>query len=176
MKATHLLETQHRQVKALLKRLEPGDRDEQSALEELANRLAAHLTVEQDIFYPAVRRVAAELVDESYEEHALVEVALKRLLTTAPEEDAFQARLRALEDVIERHVQEEEDELFPQVEAALDSETLEQLGRSMQERFDEVFANGFESVLPTGWAKTSADIARQAVGQNGTKKASRPAA
>jgi len=176
MKATDLLETQHRQVKALFRRLEQRAPDEQSALEELANSLAAHLTVEQDIFYPAIRRVAAKLVAESYEEHALAEVALKRLLTTAPEEDAFQARLAALRDVIEHHVQEEEDELFPQVAAALDTETLEQLGRSMQERFDEVFASGFEAVLPQGWATTSADIANQALDQNGSKKASRPAA
>ena len=49
MKATHLLETQHRQVKALFQRLEQRSPDERSALEELANSLAAHLTVEQDV-------------------------------------------------------------------------------------------------------------------------------
>jgi len=176
MKATDLLETQHRQVKALFQRLKQGSSDQQIALEELANSLAAHMTVEQDVFYPAIRRVAEELVSESYEEHALVEVALKRLLTTAPEEHGFKARLTALEDLIAHHVKEEEEALFPQVEATLDRETLEQLGRSMQQRFDEVFASGFESVLPKGWAKTSADIANEAVDPKGAKKASRPAA
>jgi len=175
MKATHLLETQHRQVEALFKRLEEHDSDPQAALEELANSLAAHMTIEQDIFYPAIRRVARELIDESYEEHALAEVALKRLLTTAPEEDPFLARLAALRVLILHHVKEEEEELFPQVEAALDNAALEQLGRSLQERFDEVFASGFEAALPKGWAKTSADIAKKAVDRKG-KKASRSAA
>src|SRR4051812_15939531 len=141
MKATHLLETQHRQVKALFKRLEERDSDHQAALEELANSLAAHMAIEQDIFYPAVRQVARELINESYEEHALAEVALKRLLTTAPEEDAFQARLAALSALILHHVKEEEEELFPRVEATLDDAALEQLGTSLQQRFDEVFAS-----------------------------------
>jgi len=176
MKATDLLETQHRQVKALFRRLEQPASDQQSALEELANSLAAHMTIEHDIFYPAIRRVAEQLVDESYEEHALAEVALKRLLTTAPEEAGFQARLKALAAVIERHVQEEEGELFPRVEAALDQEMFEQLGRSMQARFDEVFASGFETALPKGWATTSADIAKEAVDGKGSKRVSRPAA
>ncbi|HKO90450.1 MAG TPA: hemerythrin domain-containing protein [Polyangiaceae bacterium] len=177
MKATKLLETQHREVKSLFKRLERDGSDQQVALEELANSLAAHMTVEQDIFYPAIRRVAEELVNESYEEHALAEVALKRLLTTAPEERAFKARLTALEALIDHHVQEEEEAIFPQVEAALDEEALEQLGRSMQERFDEVFEGGFEAALPKGWAKTSADIAKKAVDRKGaSKKAPRPAA
>lgn len=176
MKATHLLETQHRQVTALFKRLEERGSDQQAALEELANRLAAHMAIEQDIFYPAVRQGAPELINESYEEHALAEVALKRLLTTAPEEDAFQARLAALSTLILHHVREEEKELFPLVEARLDDAALEQLGRSLQDRFDEVFASGFEAALPKGWAKTSADIAKQAVDRKGAKKNSRSAA
>jgi hemerythrin-like domain-containing protein len=176
MKATDLLQTQHRTVEALFERLKHGDSDPQSALEELANSLAAHMAIEQDIFYPAIRRVAEELVNESYEEHALAEVALKRLLTTDPEEEAFKARLTALKELIEHHVREEEEELFPQVEASLETAALEQLGRSMQQRFDEVFQSGFEAALPKGWAKTSADVAKKAVDRKGGKKASRSAA
>jgi len=165
MKATSLLEHQHRRVEALFKTLESGVADHAAALEELANSLAAHMAIEQDIFYPAVKRLNEELVNESYEEHALAEVALKRLLGTDPEDDEFLARVTALKDLTQHHVEEEEDELFPAVQGAMDKEALEQLGETMQQRFDAVFAAGFEATLPKGWAKTSADISKKAAAE-----------
>jgi hemerythrin-like domain-containing protein len=170
MKATSLLESQHRRVESLLKQLESGVADHETLRDELANHLAAHMAIEQDIFYPAIKRVNDDLVNESYEEHALAEVALKRLLATDPEDDEFRPRVIALKELIQHHVQEEEEELFPAVQAALDKETLEQLGRTMQQRFEVVFAAGFESALPKGWATTSADIAKQSAQQRLTKK------
>ena len=89
MNATSLLERQHRKVEALFKKLESGRSDPAPVLEELANSLAAHMAIEQDIFYPAIREVDSDMVNESYEEHSLAEVALKRLLATDPEDEAF---------------------------------------------------------------------------------------
>jgi len=37
----------------------------------LANNLAAHMAIEQNLFYPAVRDVDGRMVAESYEEHAI---------------------------------------------------------------------------------------------------------
>jgi hypothetical protein len=80
---------------------------------------------------------------------------------------------------MQHHVQEEEDELFPIVLAAMDKQTLEHLGQSMQQRFEVVFEAGFEASVPKGWAKTSADLSKKAFDQasrKNAKKASRPAA
>ena len=61
MNATSLLERQHRKVEALFKKLESGRSDPEPVLEELANSLAAHMAIEQDIFYPAIKSVAPDL-------------------------------------------------------------------------------------------------------------------
>ena len=158
MKATSLLEDQHRKVEALFEKLETGGNDA-AVLEQLANSLAAHMAIEQDIFYPAIKSVDADVVNESYEEHALAELELKRLLATDPEDEAFQARVTTLKELIEHHVEEEEEELFPAVEKALSADTLEKLGKVMARRFDEVLSAGFESAVPQGFNKTSADVA-----------------
>lgn len=177
MKATSLLESQHRRAESLLKQLESGVADHEALLTELANHLAAHMAIEQDIFYPAIKRLNDDLVNESYEEHALAEVALKRLLATDPEHDEFRARVVALKDVIQHHVQEEEEELFPTVLGALDKEALEQLGQTMQQRFEAVFAAGFASAVPKGWSTTSADVSKQAAAkQAGTAASARQGA
>jgi hemerythrin-like domain-containing protein len=153
-----LLKTQHRKVEALFKKLESGRSDPQTVLHELANSLAAHMAIEHELFYPAVKEVDDEMVNESWEEHSLAELALKRLLATDPEDEAFAARVTALKELIEHHVEEEEETLFPEVEKAISEETLSSMGKAMKPRFEEVFENGFEATVPKGMSKTSADV------------------
>jgi len=161
MQATKLLEQQHRKVEAIFKQLEGDDADAETLVTALANDLAAHMTIEQEIFYPAIQAVDRKLVLESYEEHALAEVALKRLLAADPEAEEFKARVTALKELIEHHVEEEEKELFPEVEKALGGERLKELGEQMKQRFEEVVGAGYESAVPRGFARTSSDVSRK---------------
>jgi hemerythrin superfamily protein len=162
MNATELLEKQHRKVEAIFSKLEDEEKlsDAKELVEELANDLAAHMTIEQELFYPAVRAVDSELVAESFEEHALAEVALKRLLTSDSPQ-AFKARVTALKELIQHHVKEEEDELFPKVDKALDDEKLEELGEQMETLFERVVDAGYKKVIPKGLITTSADTSQK---------------
>jgi hemerythrin-like domain-containing protein len=170
MNAISLLKNQHRKVEALFKKLEGGRSDPQAVREELANSLAAHMAIEHEFFYPGVKEVDEDMVNESFEEHSLAEVALKRLLATDPEDETFAARVTALKELIQHHVEEEEQELFPEVEKAISEESLNEMGKLMKRRFDEVFANGFEATVPRGMAKTSADVDRKKIAKR-TKRA-----
>lgn len=161
MDATKLLEKQHRKVETILKKLERGNAAAEELVAELANNLAAHMAIEQEIFYPAIQSVDRKLILESFEEHALAEVSLKRLLATDPEADEFKARVTALRELIQHHVEEEESDLFPKVEKALGEDKLAQLGTQMKRRFAEVLDEGFEAAVPRGFAKTSADVSRK---------------
>jgi len=161
MNAIALLKSQHRKVEALFKKLESGRSDPAAVLEELANSLAAHMAIEHEFFYPAAKDVDDDLVNESFEEHSLAELALKRLLATDPEDEAFDARVTALKELIEHHVEEEEEELFPKVEKAVDEDSLSSMGKAMKQRFDEVFEQGFAAAVPRGMAKTSADVQKK---------------
>jgi hemerythrin superfamily protein len=157
MKATTLLEQQHKKVRALFKRLESGRSDPAVVLAELADDLIAHMAIEHEIFYPAVEAVDRSLVAESFEEHSLGELALKRLLATSPDDVSFKARVTATKEVVEHHVEEEEKELFPKVEKKLGDERLEALGKEMKARFNALRAGGYAEMLPRGFARTLAD-------------------
>lgn len=161
MNAIELLEKQHRKVEALFKKLESGRSATKSTVVELADQLAAHMAIEQEIFYPAIGAIDPDLVSESFEEHSLAELAIKRLLATNPRETAFKARVTAAKELIEHHVKEEEEELFVEVENALSSEELDELGARMKERFAEVYEAGYASVVPSVYTRTSADVARR---------------
>jgi hemerythrin-like domain-containing protein len=161
MDATKLLEKQHRKVEAIFKKLERGSSDASELVEQLANDLAAHMAIEHEYFYPAVQSVDRDLISESLEEHALAEVSLKRLLATDPEADEFKARVVALKELIQHHVEEEESELFPKVRKALGDDQLSKLGKEMKARFEEVAREGYESTVPRGFARTAADSSRK---------------
>ncbi|HEY6880795.1 MAG TPA: hemerythrin domain-containing protein [Polyangiales bacterium] len=157
MKATTLLEQQHRKVKTLFKKLESGRSEAAPLLEELANDLIAHMVIEHELFYPAVQAIDRDLVTESFEEHSLAELALKRLLATDPSDESFKARVVATKELIEHHVKEEEEELFPKVEKKLGAEKLEQLGKQMKTRFQQAKDEGFEGFVSRTFARTLAD-------------------
>jgi predicted DNA-binding protein len=160
MKATDLLSRQHKQVRALLRKLTSGRSEVGPVLDEVSDALAAHMAIEQELFYPAVREVDDEMVLESFEEHALAEIALKRLRATEPGSEAFRPRATALQELIEHHVEEEEETLLPEVEKKLDEEQLVELGLQMKERYDEVLQLGFENAVPKSPSQTSADKGR----------------
>lgn len=174
MKATSLLAQQHRSVEGLFEQLKTEGANRADLLRELANQLAAHMAIEQMLFYPAVRDVDPGLVDASYEEHSMAELALKRLLHVDPDHGTFDSKLSVLEDLIEAHVDEEEQELFPAVERALGDEQLEELGQKLESAFESAEGDGFEQLLPETFARTSADVALESMSEPVQGRARRP--
>jgi len=147
MKATQLLKQQHREVETLFEAIEGGAGDIAALLEKLADSLVAHMTIEQRIFYPEVKGIDADLVSESFEEHAAAEMELERVMALDVSDPRIKARVGVLEEMILHHVKEEESALFPEVEKSLGADELESLGREMAEMFAEVMEEGYEGTL-----------------------------
>ncbi len=156
MKATELLKEQHAEVRSLFERLLKGNGESKELLKKLATSLSAHMAIEQELFYPAVLKVKEDLVLEGYEEHAVARFALKRLMKTSPSDQTFKAKVTTLMEIIEHHVEEEEEDMFPASEKALgDGSTA--LSKKMKELFDATAKGGYESAVgPRGPAIRSA--------------------
>jgi len=151
MKATQLLKSQHDEVKGLFKSIEAtlekgGDASTQ--FEELARKLVAHDAIERELFYPACEEVddAEDLLGESLVEHGLVEFSLYQADVSLGDEH-FMHKCTVLKEVLEHHIEEEEEELFPKVESALGADELERLGTQMSARFEEVRKTDFRGPL-----------------------------
>lgn len=159
MKATTLLRKQHKEVKAIFKKLEGKGGNKRALLKELADNLAAHMAIEQEIFYPAVKAIDEDMVLESFEEHALAEIAVKRLLKTPADDPSFEARVTATKELIEHHVEEEEEDLFPKVEKKMADE-LADLGERMEARFEEAKKAGSAKLYTGESGQTLSDRER----------------
>lgn len=147
--ATDLLVHQHRMVEQLFERLESSRRGFDRTLRELADDLAAHISIEETLFYPAVRKANPDLILEGLEEHAMGRFALQRLLGTRASDKSVKARFKALKELMTNHHREEERELFPAVRRLMPDATLDKLGSKMKTLFDSNVSLGHEAVLAT---------------------------
>lgn len=136
MDAVSLLKKQHREVEALFKQIEKTDdgAERRELMDQIREMLEMHTSIEEEIFYPAVREVeskkAEEMVLEAYEEHHVVDLVLKDLPNVDPEDERFEAKMTVLEELIEHHVEEEEKEMFKLAEK-LGKDELKELGERM---------------------------------------------
>jgi Hemerythrin HHE cation binding domain len=143
MKATDLLKKQHKEVKALFKKIEGTDnaRQRRQLMTEIATALEGHTTIEEEMFYPAVRGLetqkAEEMVLEAYEEHAVVKLVLAELPNVNPEDERFEAKMTVLSELVVHHADEEEKEMF-KLAQKLGKDELESLGEQMEERFEQL--------------------------------------
>jgi len=137
--AITMLIEDHEAVKAMFEQYEGlGDRAHASKKKlatQICTELTKHATVEEEIFYPAVRAAGKDkedLVDEATVEHASAKDLIAQIMEMEPTEDLFDAKVKVLSELIEHHVEEEEGEMFPKAKAAkLD---LAMLGQQMAER------------------------------------------
>ena len=147
MKATDLLKKQHKEVKGLFKKIEKTEdaRQRRQLMEEIATALQGHTTIEEEMFYPAVRQVgskkAEEMVDEAFEEHHVVKLVLQELPQVDPADERFHAKMTVLSELVEHHAQEEEEEMFKLAKKLGDDE-LDELGDQMEERFEQISGQG----------------------------------
>ena len=148
MKATELLVNQHREFEQLFEQLESVEEgDEKIVREELARNLVGHMTIEEEMFYPAMRDAMPERIALAEIEHAAARYALAQLLATPPGDPMFHAKVAVLDTMIRNHVAMEEKEILPRAENAIGSEELQQLSRRMEGRFEQVVSADFMGML-----------------------------
>src|SRR5215216_794450 len=129
-----LLKTDHRKVEQLFTELESASgKGKLQVFEQIKTELELHTQIEEKIFYPALEEPEEthDLALEAYEEHAVVKDLLKQLGRAKTANDEWEAQAKVLQENVEHHVQEEENELFEKAESALEEEELEQLGERM---------------------------------------------
>jgi hemerythrin-like domain-containing protein len=144
--AIALLTADHKKVKALFKDFEKLKEqedagDEKAALvERICMELMVHATVEEEIFYPAVRDAINDddLVDEAEVEHASAKDLIAQLQSAEPGDEQYDARVTVLGEYVDHHVKEEEGEMFPKARKKVD---VAALGAEIADRKAELMAD-----------------------------------
>jgi hemerythrin superfamily protein len=113
-----MLKADHDKVKKLFSRFEKADSpDKQEIVSEALEELKIHATVEEQVFYPALRQEMEDedgLMDEADEEHHVAKILIAELEQMKGDEDHWEAKFTVLAENVRHHIKEEEGEIFPQ--------------------------------------------------------------
>ncbi|MFI6743825.1 hemerythrin domain-containing protein [Nonomuraea sp. NPDC050451] len=123
-----LIAKDHRVVEGLFERLKNKEGDQQATLAELHALLIAHSRAEEDRVYPDID------AHHSLEEHKEVEILLDTLMRAEPGTRAFDRTLDKLIKSVNRHVQEEESRILPNMAKSVSRKRLEDLGKEFKKR------------------------------------------
>lgn len=141
MNAIDLLKEQHEKVTKVLTKMSEGATPNSSEVRQVADELVAHMVIEEHIFYPRVKTLMKDMINESFEEHAVARFELARLLQATGTEK--KTRALVLKELLEHHIKEEEQEMFPKVKKEIPAEELERLGAKMKTAFDKAVLQGY---------------------------------
>lgn len=133
-----LLKDDHKTVEKIFKQFEKADenalQEKRKLVDSMIEELTVHTYIEEEIFYPAARAAAPDTKDhvlESVEEHHVVVWLLSELAGMDPSDETFDAKVTVLTENVRHHVEEEEEEWFPEVRKAMGRKKLQELGERM---------------------------------------------
>jgi hemerythrin-like domain-containing protein len=144
--AITLITEDHRLLDGLLERLLQDDVDRLAVVEEITARLTAHARAEEREVYPSIMKAdpnEADEVEHAYEEHVEAEHDLRKVrnLIGSPH---FEEAAAAFVAAVRHHVEEEESEVLPALQNAVDTATLRRLGAAFaKERDQQLKSAGF---------------------------------
>ena len=121
--AIALLKADHAAVNKLFaqeqRATKQDDEKKQGIFDQIKDALTVHATIEEEIFYPAVKKARAE----------------------TPDDESWDMKIKVLKEDVEHHVKEEEGEMFPDARKFLGEKRLIELGAELNARKQELKEN-----------------------------------
>ena len=141
-----MLKTDHATVKKMFEKegkLTKKDSEKKASLfNQIKAALEVHAAIEEEIFYPAVKKARSEHVKdevrEAYEEHKQIKTLLAEISGITPADETWDMKVKVLKEDVEHHVKEEEGEMFPDARKFLGEGKLVELGAQLEARKQEL--------------------------------------
>ena len=110
MNAIEFIKQDHLRIEELFQNFlrTESETTRENLFQEIETGLSAHSEMEEKAFYPAMKDIAPDKVDEALKEHAEVKQLLADLLDADLSDENFESRFQKLVDDVRHHVKEEE--------------------------------------------------------------------
>ncbi len=154
--AVVILKDDHDRVKTLFDQFEQAKTRpaRRKIVREALAELKVHAAIEEEIFYPAVRKPVGKVVmNEADEEHHVAKLLIAELDAMDGSESHFEAKFTVLAENVRHHIKEEENEMLPKAEKVkLDFDAL---AAKMQRRKERLRASGVPAAGEEAMVKAS---------------------
>jgi Hemerythrin HHE cation binding domain len=154
--AIDILKKDHDKVKDLFDEFEKaGNRLAKKKIAGQAlGELKVHAAIEEEIFYPAVRKqLEKKVMNEADEEHHVAKVLIAELDVMDGHEDHYDAKFQVLSENVRHHIKEEERDMLPKAKG-LDLD-FDALGEKMLRRKDQLIEKGVPAAGEEAMVKAS---------------------
>ena len=136
MDALEMLESEHRDIEALLAKVDKakGTRA-RHLIQELKDRVDLIEQLEEEYLFTPLRHDedAKDMVLEGFSAHDLVDRLLGELSELKPDDELWRPKVHLLKENLEHHIREEETQLFPRVRMIWDDDKRRHLYRKMEQ-------------------------------------------
>jgi hemerythrin superfamily protein len=109
-----------------------------STAEQICRSLDVHALLEESLFYPAVRALRDEqldeMLDEALREHGTIKDRVEEARQALDDDDQLKTSMASLQSCVDHHVGEEEREMLPKVEERMPETERNRLGRELAAR------------------------------------------
>jgi hypothetical protein len=142
----------HQPLKELIevmKDSETSHEERSAAFEEFAPILIAHAKPEEEVLYTYMKK-EKELREHGFEgvvEHMLADQLVEEIKRTT-DADMKSAQIKVLAELVEHHIDEEEEELLPDFKDEVDQNIRAKLGNKFLELKVQYLAKGDENIIP----------------------------
>ncbi len=130
-KITEVLTKHHQEMRKLVKEV----KKDSSKFIILKKHLDVHHELEEDIFLCELHS-KSKIKDESLEsqeEHVILNQALLDLADFPKDNDRWMVKFKVFEEILDHHLKEEEEDLFPDAEKLLDEKAQMEMGAKFEE-------------------------------------------
>lgn len=104
-------------------------------LSKLQEELIPHMHAEENLLYPFLKEEGEdpEPVLEAYQEHLAARLYLDQVMHTNLDDENWIAKITVLHELINHHIEEEEEDLFRMAEERLDEDQAQEMGEKFEE-------------------------------------------
>ena len=139
------LKADHQKVKGLFDQFEKTDDRETkiTIVSEALEELSLHATLEEELFYPAVREEIDNedgLMNEADEEHHVAKILIAELEEMDGTESHYDAKFTVLAENVRHHIKEEEEHMLPKAQKT--DTDFDALGEEMRGRKEKLLSEG----------------------------------
>lgn len=142
----------HKPLKTLIEIMKDSElkfKERRAAFEEFAPILVAHAKPEEEVLYGAMKKQEA-LREKAFEgdvEHGLADQLVEEI-KRIEDEDLCSASIKVLAELVEHHIEEEEEELLPAFKKNSEAQEREKLGNLFLQLKVTYLAAGDDNVIP----------------------------
>ena len=138
------LKKDHDEVKGILEKLKESSKTAEKTREklfvQLKQELVPHLKAEEATFYQALssKKNGRQHALEAKEEHDLTALVCTQMEQISPKEDVWAAKMKVLKELVEHHIEEEEEEIFEIAQEELKPEEFQQIMQNFEKEKEKI--------------------------------------